>query len=217
MQEPAIFLDRDGVINENLPDHVRSWHAFRFLPGALTALRSLTALRVPLFVVTNQAAIARHLVTQECIEDIHQRMHAHIRQAGGEITEILYCPHDASAGCLCRKPAPGMLLAAATRFNLDLRRSVLIGDALTDVIAGQRAGCSTILVQTGRGHEALRALQAGAAPRPTAFAVDLLSAVPLVTRFMRDHPVEPSSAALSDGPTRVSIGAHMPLAASTAD
>lgn len=188
MARGAIFLDRDGVINENLPDHVRTWADFRFLPGALDALRALTALGFPMFIVTNQAAIGRRLVSQARIETIHRRMLAEIRRAGGEIAEILYCPHEPNAGCRCRKPAPGMLLSAAARFGLDLERSVLVGDAATDLLAGQSVGCRTILVQTGRGRDALHELIAGAVPWPGAVTRDLASAVPLVAGLLRGTP-----------------------------
>jgi D-glycero-D-manno-heptose 1,7-bisphosphate phosphatase len=200
MGRPAIFLDRDGVINENLPDHVRSWEAFRFLPGALAAIRTLAELQAPVFVVTNQAVIGRRLMSRECLDDIHERMLSHIRRAGGEIAEVLYCPHEPEVRCRCRKPAPGMLLSAAAQFDVDLPRSVLVGDALSDVLAGQRAGCRTILVQTGRGREALRELLAGATPRPTALAKDLLGAVSIAAEMLRragaGHDPEPLRAAL---------------------
>lgn len=187
MGRPAIFLDRDGVINENLPDHVCSWADFQFLPGVLDALCAL-ATHAPIFIVTNQGAIGRQLVSREGVEEIHRLMLSEIRAAGGEVAEILYCPHTPEARCHCRKPEPGMLLTAAGRFTLDLRRSVFIGDALTDVLAGQRAGCRTILVHTGRGHEAVRELQRGATIRPTAITRDLGSAVPVATALLKREP-----------------------------
>lgn len=184
MGRSAIFLDRDGVINENLPGHVRSWAEFRFIPGALDAVRSLTDLGAPLFIVTNQAVIGRRLVSRARVEAIHSRMLAFIRQAGGEIAGVLYCPHEPGVGCGCRKPAPGMLLTAAERFGIDLERSVLIGDAATDLLAGQRVGCRTILVQTGRGRDALRELVPGVAPWPSAVTHDLASAVPIAAGLL---------------------------------
>jgi D-glycero-D-manno-heptose 1,7-bisphosphate phosphatase len=205
MGTPAIFLDRDGVINENLAGHVRSWEAFRFLPGALDAIRALSALGLPIFVVTNQAVIARGLASRECVEEIHRRMLAQIRRAGGAIAEVLYCPHEPDAGCRCRKPAPGMLLAAARRHDLDLRRSVIIGDAVTDLQAGRRAGCRTVLVQTGRGRDALRELAAPDAAQPDALAIDLARAVPSVATLLSlvraaPHELRPLSLALQPPP-----------------
>ena len=209
MVRAAIFLDRDGVINENRADHVRSWADFQFLPGALDALRGLSAMGVPIFVVTNQAVVGRRLASREQIEAIHRRMVAQIRRAGGEIAEVFYCPHEPEVGCRCRKPAPGMLLAAAARYHLDLERSVLVGDAASDLLAGQRAGCRTILVETGRGRAALADLGQGVASWPVAVAEDLLGALPIVAELLgtaagsnRDLPplVRPLPAQAPDAP-----------------
>jgi len=148
---PAIFLDRDGVINVNHADYVKSWREFEFLPGALDALRALSALDWPIIVVTNQSAVGRGVITRQAVEDIHERMIAAVRKAGGRITEVRYCPHRPDEHCPCRKPSPGMLLEAARRWGIDLRRSVLVGDAMSDILAAQAVGASAILVQTGRG------------------------------------------------------------------
>jgi D-glycero-D-manno-heptose 1,7-bisphosphate phosphatase len=184
MGRAAIFLDRDGVINENLAGDVRSWADFRFLPGTLDALRELTSLDSPIFLVTNQAVIGRGQASQQCVDEIHARMLDCIRAAGARVTEVLCCPHLPSAGCHCRKPAPGMLLEIAARFDIDLGASVLVGDWLTDIAAGQRGGCRTILVLTGRGAGALQALQAGEHAWPTAIAADLPGAVPTIISLL---------------------------------
>jgi D-glycero-D-manno-heptose 1,7-bisphosphate phosphatase len=147
----AIFLDRDGVINHNRPDHVKCWSEFAFLPGALPALRRLAALQRPVVVVSNQACIGRGLVSQETIEEIHARMRRAITVAGGRIDGIFYCPHRPDDGCDCRKPRPGLLLQAAGRLDLDLARSYLVGDAVTDIMAARSVGCRPVLVATGRG------------------------------------------------------------------
>ncbi len=185
MGGPAIFLDRDGVVNENRPDHVKCWDEFRFLPGALDALCALTELGAPIFIVTNQAVVGRRLVTTACVEEIHRRMLDQIGRAGAAVAEVLYCPHAPEVGCDCRKPEPGMLLAAAARHDLDLARAIIVGDALTDILAGQRAGCRTVLVLSGRGREALRELAEGHGALPTALAHDLAGAVPLVTTLLQ--------------------------------
>jgi D-glycero-D-manno-heptose 1,7-bisphosphate phosphatase len=150
---PAVFLDRDGVINVNRPDHVKCWAEFEFLPGALEALARLAALGLPVIVVTNQAIVNRGMVPQRMVDEINCRMAAEIVRAGGRIDAVVYCPHRPEEACQCRKPQPGLLLEAARRYRLDLRRSVLVGDALSDIEAGQAAGCQTILVLTGRGAE----------------------------------------------------------------
>lgn len=151
----AIFLDRDGVICKNRSDHVKSWAEFEFLPGVKESLAALSRLGLPLIIVTNQAAIGRELMTIELLEDIHQRMTAEVAVHGGRIDRIMYCPHRPEDGCDCRKPNPGMLVQAAAEMDLDLTRSYLVGDAATDIQAGQQVGCHTILVLTGRGIEQL--------------------------------------------------------------
>ncbi len=156
---PAIFLDRDGVINHNRADYVKSWDEFIFLPGALSALRRLTALDWPIIVITNQSAVGRGLVTSRTIEIIHANMVRAITRAGGRITDVRYCPHHPDDGCACRKPRPGLLLAAARYWNIDLSASYFVGDAMTDILAAQAVGVQPILVQTGRGRDQLTALR----------------------------------------------------------
>ncbi|MBI1879792.1 MAG: D-glycero-beta-D-manno-heptose 1,7-bisphosphate 7-phosphatase [Chloroflexi bacterium] len=151
----AIFLDRDGVICENQSDHVKSWSEFKFLPGAKSGLVTLSRLGLPIIVVTNQAAIGRGMVSADVVEAIHQRMVAEITTWGGRIDRVIYCPHRPEDRCDCRKPKPGMLLQAAQELNLDLSRSYLVGDAASDIQAGQQVGCRTYLVLTGRGVEQL--------------------------------------------------------------
>lgn len=151
----AVFLDRDGVICENRPDHVKSWAEFQFLPGAKKSLVSLSRLGLPIIIVTNQAVVGRGLVTAQVVEDIHQRMVAEITACGGRIDRIIYCPHRPEDECDCRKPKPGMLLQAAKEMGINLAESYLIGDAATDIQAGYQVGCRTFLVLTGRGAEQL--------------------------------------------------------------
>ena len=150
---PAVFLDRDGVINENRSDHVKAWEEFVFLPGVLDALRLLARHDRPIIVVTNQAVINRGLVRRETVEQVHRRMCDEIAQGGGRIDAIYYCPHRPEEGCDCRKPRPGLLLQAAREMSLDLPGSYFIGDALSDVEAALAAGCRPILVLTGRGQD----------------------------------------------------------------
>ncbi len=159
----VVFLDRDGVINENRPDHVKSWEEFAFLPGALDALRRLREGGWLTIVVTNQAIIHRNLASQETVESIHQRMREVVEQHGGRIDAVFYCPHRPEEQCSCRKPQPGMLNQAASRFRFPLDQCYMVGDALTDMMAAQAAGCESILVQTGRGREQLMSDAAGLA------------------------------------------------------
>lgn len=150
----AVFLDRDGVINHNRDDYVKSWAEFSFLPGALTALKRLAASSMAIIVVTNQSALARGLLSPDDLESIHHQMKQTIQQHGGRVDAIFYCCHHPLDGCYCRKPEPGLLYQAARTLNIDLARSFLVGDALSDIQAGLTAGCFPVLVLTGRGSKA---------------------------------------------------------------
>lgn len=152
----TIFLDRDGVINENRSDYVKSWHEFQFLPGSCEAIARLTQAGHRIVVCTNQAGIARGSMPVENVEEIHRRMRAEITAVGGHIEKVYYCPHAKDARCNCRKPRPGMLLRARDELNVDLNDSVFIGDSITDVRAGLAAGVRSVLVLTGLGVEQLR-------------------------------------------------------------
>jgi D-glycero-D-manno-heptose 1,7-bisphosphate phosphatase len=133
----TIFLDRDGVINENRVDHVKSWAEFHFLPGALDGLRLLHELGYRMFVVTNQAIINRGLVEQTVVEQIHLRMNEVALAHGASITAVRYCPHRDEEVCGCRKPQPGLLTGLAEQYAINMREATLIGDALSDIAAGQ--------------------------------------------------------------------------------
>ncbi len=155
----AIFLDRDGVINRNPPNmgYVRKWADFSFIPSARRAIQKLTQNGYRVFVVSNQSGIGRGLYSEEDVRDIHFRMTTQIAEAGGRIDAVYYCPHHPDAGCDCRKPKPGMLKRAAQEHNIDLSSAYFIGDVLTDIQAGKRAGTTTFLVLTGLGQESYHA------------------------------------------------------------
>jgi D-glycero-D-manno-heptose 1,7-bisphosphate phosphatase len=147
----AVFLDRDGVINENREDYVKTWDEVCFLPGALRALARLSLTPFRIVLVTNQSPIGRGILTEEQVEAINRRLVSEIEAHGGRIDGVYYCPHHPDDGCECRKPRPGLLLRAARELGLILSKSYLIGDAVSDVEAAKAAGCSPILVLTGRG------------------------------------------------------------------
>jgi D-glycero-D-manno-heptose 1,7-bisphosphate phosphatase len=154
---PAIFLDRDGVIIENRADYVRSWSDVVVFPQALEALAKLSASPYKIVFVTNQSAIGRGIISLETAEEINRRLVALVEAAGVRVDGIFMCPHAPEDGCDCRKPRPGLLLQAARALDLDLSRSILIGDALTDLMAGQAAGVGRLaLVRSGRGAEQIR-------------------------------------------------------------
>jgi D-glycero-D-manno-heptose 1,7-bisphosphate phosphatase len=149
----AIFLDRDGVISVNRSDYVKTWDEFVFLPRSLEALRDLAASHFVIAVTTNQSVVARGLATEKTLREIHGKMMAQVKRAGGRIDAVYYCPHRPEDACECRKPKPGMYLRAAQEHGIALARSYVIGDAREDVAAAQAIGAKPILVLTGRGAE----------------------------------------------------------------
>lgn len=149
---PAVFLDRDGVIIENRDAYVRSWADVAFLPGSLEALARLNASPYRIVIVTNQSAVGRGVITLERALEINRGVIEAITRRGGRVDGSFLCPHAPDADCDCRKPRPGLLFQAASALSLDLGQSILVGDALSDVQAGQNAGVRlTFLVRTGRG------------------------------------------------------------------
>jgi histidinol-phosphate phosphatase family protein len=143
---PAVFLDRDGVINRRRPDHVKSWAEFEFLPGSLRALTDLRGMNTTVVVVTNQGAVGRGLISPDQLRDIHRRMLRAIDAAGGHVSAIYTCLHAPADGCACRKPKPALFYQASHDLRIDLPRSVMIGDSPSDIQASRAAGCRPILV-----------------------------------------------------------------------
>jgi len=153
---PAIFLDRDGVIIENRSDHVRQWSHVSILPKAIDALSGFRREGYKIVIVTNQAAVARGLMTLEDAHMINKRLVATIKEHGGWVDGVYMCPHKPEDNCTCRKPQPGLLIQAARELALDLASSWMVGDAWTDLLAGQSAGVQgTVIVRTGRGADQL--------------------------------------------------------------
>jgi D-glycero-D-manno-heptose 1,7-bisphosphate phosphatase len=153
---PAIFLDRDGVLIENRADYVRDWSQVVVFPEAIRALAGLAQKKYKIVIVTNQSAVGRNLISLEIAREINNRLVEVIHQSGGRVDGIYMCPHKPEDGCTCRKPQPGLLLQAAGELSLDLHASWMIGDAWSDLLAGQSAGVrGAILVRTGRGTEQL--------------------------------------------------------------
>lgn len=181
----VVFLDRDGVINENRSDYVKSWSEFEFLPGALGAIQRLHEAGWTTIVITNQSAINRGIVARSSVEEINRRMVEVVGHHGGRIDAVLYCPHRPDENCNCRKPHPGLLLEAADRFGLDLEKCYLIGDALTDIEAGQAAGCKSILVKTGRGKQQSATAAIDGPYNPLPEASDLAAAVDWILQDAR--------------------------------
>ena len=144
----AIFFDRDGVVNVRLvSDYVRSVDQMILIPDIVEALRGTEALGFRPILVTNQRGIARGLMSDDDLHEIHRWLQQELsRRAAPGFDAIYYCPHGADDGCECRKPRPGMLLQAAREHGIDLSRSWMIGDSPGDVAAGRAAGCRTAWV-----------------------------------------------------------------------
>jgi len=143
---PAIFLDRDGVINCRRPgDYVLNWSQFLFVSGIQAALKQLSALHLPMIVISNQAAVGKGLLNPLALQEITAQMQQTLLADGVSLAAVFYCTHRADENCDCRKPRPAMLLRAANEFNIDLSRSIFIGDSASDIEAGLAAGCKPVL------------------------------------------------------------------------
>ena len=145
----AVFLDRDGVLNQavvrdGVPHPPADVSSLRILPGAVEACATLRKAGLLLIVVTNQPDIARGTTSWEDVQALNRRLSELL-----PLDEIRVCPHDDRDGCDCRKPSPGLLLAAARERGIDLRRSVMVGDRWRDIESGERAGCWTVFVDHG--------------------------------------------------------------------
>jgi D-glycero-D-manno-heptose 1,7-bisphosphate phosphatase len=156
---PAVFLDRDGVVLKEAGFLIDS-AKIRIAPGVPGALARLQRAGFELVIVTNQTAIARGLASEDRVAEIHRIVASRVEaEGGGAIRGFYVCPHHPSAdlaeyrvACQCRKPRPGLLLRAAEELGLALRRSFMVGDRVTDIAAGARAGCRTVLVRAGGGY-----------------------------------------------------------------
>jgi len=158
----AVFLDRDGTLNEEV-NLLHAVEGLRLLPGAGKAVARLNKLGFQVIVITNQPVVARGLCSEAKVNEIHDALRKLVAKEGGKLDGIYYCPHSKLAEvqeyrleCECRKPAPGLLKQAAKDHSLDLKASYMVGDMARDILAGQAAGCTTVLVQTGHAGQDLR-------------------------------------------------------------
>jgi D-glycero-D-manno-heptose 1,7-bisphosphate phosphatase len=170
----AVFLDRDGTINEEV-NHLSNSEQFRLLPGAGEAVRTLNQKGWLVIVITNQSGLARGYFTEEELAVVHQKMKAALDREGARIDGIYVCPHQLDDGCSCRKPGTALFDQAAQEFNIDLSKSFAVGDKMTDLLPGARLGCRTVLILTGHGQEQLENKDEWEA-EPDYIASDLLSA-----------------------------------------
>lgn len=172
-----VFLDRDGVINLDSPEYVKSWAEFHFLPRSIAALKILKQNLFQIFIVTNQSAINRGMISLSSLNHIHSKMKAEIEAGGGAVHDIFFCPHAPQDHCSCRKPKPGLLFSAQKKYGLNLSRAYLVGDSAKDIECARQAGCaSAILVKTGNFVEAKQDLSQKKIA-PDFIAEDLFDAV----------------------------------------
>ena len=144
----SLLLDRDGVINEDSPHYIKSPQEWRPLPGSLESIARANRAGLRVIVVTNQSGLARGVFDIATLNAIHRRMLDAVADVGGDIEAVFFCPHGPSDGCDCRKPKPGLLTAIRDRLGLDLSRSVLIGDKLSDVAAAHAGGVKPVLISS---------------------------------------------------------------------
>lgn len=169
-----VILDRDGVINFDSDEYIKSPAEWRPIPGSLEAIARLNQHGYQIAVATNQTAVARGLIDMRTLNSIHQKLHLSALAVGAHINAIFFCPHAADEFCDCRKPRPGMLNAIGKRFGINLRGVPMVGDALRDMQAAFEVGCSPYLVRTGKGE---KTLQTGGLPPGTQVFSNLASVV----------------------------------------
>jgi len=187
---PLIILDRDGVINHDSENYIKSPDEWRPLDRSLEAIARLTHAGWSVAVATNQSGIERGLFDISTLHAIHTKMMAAVADAGGRIDGIFFCPHAPDAGCDCRKPAAGLLRDISARFNKGLAGIPLVGDSLRDLKAGLEMDCALWLVKTGKGARTLVAAEQdaeSALPYATRIADDLFGAVDQILKGSAAH------------------------------
>ncbi len=180
----VVFLDRDGVINEfpGNGKYVTKLKEFRFIPGSLEALRILTEKDYTIFVISNQAGVAKGVYTRDKLNHITRNMLQEVKTGGGRIKKVFYCTHRSEDGCDCRKPEIGSVRRALELMNKTIRsaqRAFFIGDTEVDILAGHNAGCKTIFVLSGRED---RRHMRGWTVKPDFIAQNLLEAAQIISQ-----------------------------------
>lgn len=155
MVDRVVILDRDGVINEDSDEYIKTIDEWVPLPGSVDAIARLSHGGYRVAVATNQSGLARGFVTPTDLDAMHRLLRNLLAEQGGRIEMIVYCPHGPDEGCHCRKPRPGMLQEIGRRLSVDLAGVPFIGDSLADVAAARAAGALPWLVRTGKGERAL--------------------------------------------------------------
>ena len=148
---PLFILDRDGVINYDSADFIKSADEWIPIPGSLEAISRLSQNGYRIVIISNQSGIARRKLNIDDLNEIHQKMMTNLAQFGGSVEAIFFCPHGPRQGCDCRKPKPGMLFDIANRLHISLKDVYFVGDSQRDIDAAQAAGAKPVLVRTGNG------------------------------------------------------------------
>jgi D-glycero-D-manno-heptose 1,7-bisphosphate phosphatase len=169
-QAKLIVLDRDGVINYDSEQFIKSPDEWRPIPGSLEAISRLNHAGFRVVVATNQSGLGRGLFDMAALIAINDKMHRALAQLGGRIDALFYCPHTADSACECRKPKPGMLIEIGNRFGVELTGVPCVGDSVRDLLAAAAVEAQPILVLSGKGEKTLRD---GAFPANTVIFPDL--------------------------------------------
>lgn len=179
MMRLPVYLDRDGVINLNRNDYVRTVDDWVPISGAAEAIARLSSAGHPVVVVSNQSAVARGFCSLEDVQAIHRRLCSLVKGAGGRIAGIYFCPHHPEEGCSCRKPATGLVERAVLELALP-PGGYIVGDADTDMELGRRLGLKTVMVLTGRGSRQMELIRKTGADPPWRVTGDIVSAAGLI-------------------------------------
>ena len=153
MTQRIIILDRDGVINHDSPDYIKSPEEWLPIDGSLAAIAEMNRLGYLVFVATNQSGIGRNLFSLATLQQIHQKMESAVQAAGGRLSGIYFCPHRPDANCECRKPRPGLIRQIEQFPGVSVAGQYFVGDSTKDIQAARAAGCTPALVLTGHGNE----------------------------------------------------------------
>ncbi len=152
-----IILDRDGVINQDSHDYIKSVDEWMPIPGSVEAIASLSRNGYTVVVATNQSGIARKLFDEYELAAMHQKMCDLVEEQGGQISGVFFCPHGPEEGCDCRKPLPGLLRQIECEFGIAVEGAPFVGDSTKDILAAKLTGCLPVLVRTGKGEESIAA------------------------------------------------------------
>lgn len=183
----VVFLDRDGVINKDSSDYIKTVSEFEFIPKSPEAIALLCKHDFKIIIITNQSIIGRKTADPSTLNAIFKKMTDGVKKAGGHITDIFFCPHLPKENCLCRKPSPGLIQQAILKHRIDLSKTIMVGDSVKDIECALNAGCkTTVLVKTGNGNTALPVLKSLNMPLDHV-ADDLYAAAQWIIQNIKHH------------------------------